>query len=183
MNRLSSGILEAIARYKKHSDKNKATEEILELFTKQQNDNSPPVSPARYRLPQDRQGITGKLVIHPEGGGDPNLYYVTVSYYPDGTLGEIFVTQQKEGETVGAYLDAVATAVSVGLQHGIPWETFAKKFSHQRFAPSGITEDDDPTLKFVASPLDYLARWVDSRIKEGNGKPTCVRRSEDSEGS
>jgi ribonucleoside-diphosphate reductase alpha chain len=124
--------------------------------------------PPRYRLPDERSGRTSTLVIH--SGDKVHSYDVTVGYYPDGEIGELFVRQEREGGTVGALLDAVATAISIGLQYGIPWKVFASKFAHTTFAPRGITDDEDHTLRFVSSPLDYLARYVSSRQRSNGGE-------------
>ena len=125
--------------------------------------DSPPWAPARYRLPDERIGTTGTLVIHAED--ETAVYAVTVGYYDDGRLGELFVRQEREGGTTGALLDAVATVISIGLQYGVPWEVFAAKLAHQRFEPSGFTEDKSGDLRMVSSPLDYLARWVSKRAR------------------
>ncbi len=120
----------------------------------------------RERLPNERKARTAKLVI---AGGDPTNgdfdLYVTLGYYPDGRLAELFCKAGKQGGMIGALLDATAMAISVGLQYGIPFEVFAGKMARQRFAPQGLTEDKDEDLKMVSSPLDYLARWALKRTK------------------
>jgi ribonucleoside-diphosphate reductase alpha chain len=118
--------------------------------------------PKRERLPHDRRSLSGELVIAP-GSPEEVCVVVTLGYYPDGRLGEIFVRQEKEGGAIGALLDAVATVASISLQYGVPWEVLAEKMAHQRFPPSGLTMDKDHDLKIVASLLDYLARWVTKR--------------------
>ncbi len=131
---------------------------------------SPIFVPPRFRLPDERRGRTGTLTVA-AGSPDEVRWEVILSYYPDGRLGEIFVRQEKEGGMLGALLDAVATVSSIALQFGIPWETLSSKLAHQRFPPSGLTLDADHELKLVASPLDYLARWVSKRVAlaEANG--------------
>jgi hypothetical protein len=109
----------------------------------------------------ERQSVTGKLVIFTKD--QKHDYFVTLGYYEDGRLGEVFVCEQREGSTVGALLDALSVSVSVGLQYGIPWEVFEVKFAHQVFEPRGMTDSPDPELKIVSSPLDYLARWISKR--------------------
>jgi hypothetical protein len=121
-----------------------------------------PRKPTRRHLPDERLSGTATLTV--AAGADDELeWQVTLGYYDDGDLGEMFVRQEREGGTVAALLDAVATVSSIALQHGIPWETIAAKLAHQRFPPHGLTLDEDPTLKMVSSPLDYLARWISKR--------------------
>ena len=49
-----------------------------------------------------------------------------------------------------------ALAVSMGLQHGVPLETFVQKFVNDTFEPHGIT--DDPDIRFAKSLMDYIFR-------------------------
>jgi ribonucleoside-diphosphate reductase alpha chain len=53
-------------------------------------------------------------------------------------------------------MDAFSIAISVGLQYGIPLETWVSKFTNMRFEPAGIT--DDPDIRMVSSVMDYIFR-------------------------
>lgn len=106
----------------------------------------------RKRLPTERAGITHKVTI---GGVD---VYVNTGEFDDGTLGEIFVTINKAGGQMRVY-DALAIAISVGLQHGVPLETFVNKFKHQRMEPSGVTSSQE--IPLADSIVDYLAKWLE----------------------
>jgi ribonucleoside-diphosphate reductase alpha chain len=59
-------------------------------------------------------------------------------------------------------MNAFATAISIGLQYGVPLETFVKKFSYMRFDPEGITKN--PEIPFAKSMPDYIMRWLASRF-------------------
>ena len=61
-------------------------------------------------------------------------------------------------------MNAFATAISLGLQYGVPLETFVKKFSYMRFDPEGITQN--PEIPFAKSMPDYIMRWLASRFIE-----------------
>jgi len=61
-------------------------------------------------------------------------------------------------------MNAFATSVSIGLQYGVPLETFVRKFSHMRFEPEGITRN--PEIPFAKSLPDYIMRWLGSRFIE-----------------
>jgi ribonucleoside-diphosphate reductase alpha chain len=61
-------------------------------------------------------------------------------------------------------MNAFATAVSIGLQYGVPLETFVRKFSYMRFEPEGIT--GNPEIPFAKSMPDYITRWLASRFIE-----------------
>jgi ribonucleoside-diphosphate reductase alpha chain len=61
-------------------------------------------------------------------------------------------------------MNAFATAISLGLQYGVPLEDFVRKFSYMRFEPEGIT--GNPEIPFAKSLPDYIMRWVASRFIE-----------------
>jgi ribonucleoside-diphosphate reductase alpha chain len=82
--------------------------------------------PVRRKLPDERQSITHKFSI----GGHEG--YITVGVFEDGTPGEIFITMAKEGSTISGLMDSFATAVSYGLQYGVPRKFFVDEFSHVR---------------------------------------------------
>src|SRR5205823_10091069 len=113
--------------------------------------------PARRRMPRERQSITHKFSIAGHEG------YITAGMYEDGSVGEIFLTDiGKEGSTIKGLMNAFATAVSIGLQYGVPLETLVRKFSYMRFEPEGIT--NNPEIPFAKSLPDYIMRWLASRF-------------------
>jgi ribonucleoside-diphosphate reductase alpha chain len=61
-------------------------------------------------------------------------------------------------------MNAFATAISIGLQYGVPLEVFVNKFSYVRFEPEGITTN--PEIPFAKSMPDYIMRWLASRFVE-----------------
>ena len=115
----------------------------------------------RRKLPGERRSVTKKLEIGGEFDG-----YLTVGLYADGRVGEIFVNMAKEGSTISGLIDSFATAVSIGLQYGVPLEVFAKKFSHVRFEPSGFT--GDKAIGHAKSIVDYIFRWLQARFPGGS---------------
>jgi hypothetical protein len=40
-------------------------------------------------------------------------------------------------------MDAFSIAISIGLQYGVPLETYVSKFTNMRFEPAGMTDDPD----------------------------------------
>ena len=116
-------------------------------------------TPERKRMPRERESITHKFWIAGHEG------YITAGKYEDGTVGEIFLTDiGKEGSTLRGMMNAFATAISIGLQYGVPLEVFVKKFSYMRFDPEGITSN--PEIPFAKSMPDYIMRWLASRFIE-----------------
>jgi ribonucleoside-diphosphate reductase alpha chain len=113
--------------------------------------------PRRKRMPRERQSITHKFSI----GGHEG--YITAGMYPDGSVGEIFLTDiGKEGSTLRGMMNSFATAISIALQYGVPLETLVQKFSYMRFEPEGIT--GNPEIPFAKSMPDYIMRWLASRF-------------------
>ncbi|MEX2108816.1 MAG: vitamin B12-dependent ribonucleotide reductase [Solirubrobacterales bacterium] len=118
-----------------------------------------PAPPERKRMPRERESITHKFSIAGHEG------YITAGKYDDGNVGEIFLTDiGKEGSTMRGLMNAFATAISLGLQYGVPLEVFVRKFSYMRFEPEGIT--GNPEIPFAKSLPDYIMRWVASRFVE-----------------
>jgi ribonucleoside-diphosphate reductase alpha chain len=62
----------------------------------------------------------------------------------------------KQGSTLAGMMDAFSIAISVGLQYGVPLETYVSKFTNMRFEPAGMT--DDPDVRMAQSIVDYIFR-------------------------
>jgi ribonucleoside-diphosphate reductase alpha chain len=82
--------------------------------------------------------------------------YMTASSYPDDGIGEVFLKLGKQGSTLAGVMDAFSMAISVGLQYGIPLESYVAKFTNMRFEPAGITDDSD--IRMASSVMDYIFR-------------------------
>ena len=81
---------------------------------------------------------------------------MTSGAHDDGELGEVFLKLGKQGSTLAGVMDAFSIAVSIGLQYGVPLETYVSKFTNLRFEPSGMT--DDPDIRMSQSLMDYVFR-------------------------
>jgi ribonucleoside-diphosphate reductase alpha chain len=106
--------------------------------------------PTRKRLPKSRPSKTTSFTV---GGAEG---YMTAGSYPDDGLGEVFLKLGKQGSTLAGVMDAFSIAVSVGLQYGVPLETYVEKFTNLRFEPAGLT--DDPDVRMSSSIMDYIFR-------------------------
>jgi ribonucleoside-diphosphate reductase alpha chain len=131
---------------------------------------SGPPKPHRHRLPSTRPSITHKFDIAGHEG------YLNVGLFEDGRPGELFITMAKEGSTVGGMMDAFATAISLCLQYGVPLEALVRKFTHQRFEPTGMTANRD--IPFAKSIVDYIFRWLGLAFLEEFRKAHLLVRSE-----
>jgi ribonucleoside-diphosphate reductase alpha chain len=106
--------------------------------------------PVRKRLPKKRPSETVSFSV---GGAEG---YLTASSYPDDGLGEVFLKMSKQGSTLAGVMDAFSVAISIGLQYGVPLETYVGKFTNMRFEPAGMT--DDPDIRIASSVMDYIFR-------------------------
>ena len=104
----------------------------------------------RKRLPKSRPAQTTSFSV---GGAEG---YMTSGAYADGALAEVFLKLGKQGSTLAGVMDAFSIAVSIGLQYGVPLETFVEKFSNLRFEPAGMTDDVD--IRMAQSMMDYIFR-------------------------
>ncbi|MFM8927138.1 MAG: vitamin B12-dependent ribonucleotide reductase [Rhodoluna sp.] len=106
--------------------------------------------PVRKRLPKSRPSSTTSFTV---GGAEG---YMTAGTYPDGVLGEVFLKLGKQGSTLAGVMDAFSIAVSIGLQYGVPLETYVQKFTNVSFEPAGLTDDQD--IRMAKSLMDYIFR-------------------------
>ena len=106
--------------------------------------------PVRRRLPKKRSAMVTRFDVAGAEG------YMTASTYPDDGVGEVFLKLGKQGSTLAGVMDAFSIAISVGLQYGIPLESYVAKFTNMRFEPAGMT--DDPDIRIASSVMDYIFR-------------------------
>lgn len=73
----------------------------------------------RRRLPDRRRAEVFEL-----RHGDQNTpFQITVGYYPEGDIGEIFIAGSKSGSAFDAVARDGAVLLSLALQHGVPLDT------------------------------------------------------------
>lgn len=130
--------------------------------------------PLRRRLPKRRTSQTTSFAV---GGAEG---YLTAGTYDSGELGELFLKFGKQGSTLAGVMDAFSIAVSVGLQYGVPLETFVEKFTNLRFEPAGLT--DDPDVRMAQSIMDYVFRrlaldYLDFDTRSFMGIHTAAERA------
>ncbi len=165
--------LKSIAIYRDGSKRtqplntNAKTNKKHPLPAAQNNDQTAPIENGkRRRLPDERHAWTHKFSI----GGHEG--YITVGEYDEKTPGEIFIVMAKEGSFVSGLMDIFSTAISIGLQYGVPLKVFVDKFSHTRFEPYGFT--NNPNIPIAKSVSDYLFRWLEDKyLKTNQTKPNA----------
>ena len=177
MRGLAASGVKALAIYR---DGSKTAQALRTDAQDEEGDGREPAEapvPQRNRLPRERESLTHKFSVAGHEG------YITAGKYEDGSLGEIFLTDiGKDGSTLRGMMNAFATAISIGLQYGVPLETFVRKFSYMRFDPEGMTTN--PEIPFAKSLPDYIMRWLASRFLDPDGargarhheRRRCARR-------
>ena len=129
--------------------------------------------PIRRRLPKSRTSITTSFSV---GGAEG---YMTSGAHEDGSLGELFLKLGKQGSTLAGVMDAFSIAVSIGLQYGVPLETYVQKFTNLKFEPAGLTDDSD--IRMAQSIMDYVFRrlaldYLDFDTRSGMGIHSAAER-------
>ncbi len=122
----------------------------------------------RRKMPSERKALTRTFRIGDEKG------YITIGFYEDGTIGEVFVKMDKQGSQVSGFVDAWAIAVSMLLQCSMPLEAIIAKFKGMAFKPDGLT--DDPGVPIARSPIDYVVRWLEQFVPKEDGVSTVFNR-------
>jgi ribonucleoside-diphosphate reductase alpha chain len=140
--------LSAVNRSKKADEKTAEPEPVVTEVVK--TEKVIEYRPVRKRLPKKRPSSTVSFSVAGAEG------YLTASSYPDDGLGEVFLKMSKQGSTLAGVMDAFSVAISIGLQYGVPLETYVSKFTNMRFEPAGMT--DDPDIRIASSVMDYIFR-------------------------
>lgn len=149
--------LKAISFYRSNS---KMSQPLVNAILEQEKMEEEEGGPARRVMPQEVRAHIHRGVVGPGSTSETKLYIIP-GEREDGTLGEVFVTLAKEGSALRGLVDALMTAVSIGLQYGVPLEVFCKKFIGTKFEPMGWTRNEK--IKFATSLVDYIFKYLGSR--------------------
>ena len=121
----------------------------------------------RRLLPDVRQSITHKTIIHDLAMGDVSLF-LTVGLYPyrEGEdtpePGEVWINIGKVGTTLRGLTDTIAIELSLLLQYGVPLQDIVDQFRGQTYAPLGKTTN--PDVPHCSSIIDYVMQWLTIRF-------------------
>jgi hypothetical protein len=99
----------------------------------------------RNALPARRQSETFKL----RHGDQRSAYHITLGFYADHTLGEVFISTNSVGTAIDAMARDIAVLMSLGLQHGCSVETMR----------DALTREHDGSPSTIAGAVaDKLAK-------------------------
>ncbi len=105
--------------------------------------------------------------------------YITVSFYDNGKLGEIYVSAGRQGSLVKGLLDSISTTVSEMLQYGVQASDIAKMYRGQKYEPSGFVYGH-PYIKMADSISDLISKIIDIELNDftySQVKPTTADSS------
>ena len=91
--------------------------------------------------------------------GDIELY-VTIGFYTDGRMAEVFVSTDKEGTVVKGLLASLSKAISNMLQYNISSIEISRVLRGQQFEPSGFVSRH-PYIKNASSIADLISKIID----------------------
>ncbi len=97
----------------------------------------------RNTLPPRRAAETFEL----EHGNLGSGFTVTVGYYQDGTIGEVFISGAKSGFDVEAIARDGAVLLSLALQFGVPLDTIRHAITRR---------EDGTAMSIVGAVVDKL---------------------------
>lgn len=103
----------------------------------------------RRELPSRRQASVHEVEV------DHAIYTVTISYYEDGTPGEVFIDSGKSGSAIDVLLSDAAILASIALQSGVTAALLAKSMS--RLAGAAFQPAAAPASA-IGAAMDLLAR-------------------------
>jgi hypothetical protein len=119
-------------------------------------------------LPQRREAETFDL----DFGGLNKAHTITVGFYEDGSIGEVFISGGKSGEIVEAMARDAAVILSMALQYGANLEDIQK----------AITRDgQDDAQSIIGVVVDKLAEsFLGAATEESDddGRSTGVNQHE-----
>ena len=123
--------------------------------------------PVRVKARGRRAGFTHSAKI-----GDIELY-VTVNFYPNGKIAELFISTDKEGTVVKGLLASLSKAISNMLQYNIPPQEISRTLRGQQYEPSGFVSRH-PYIKhnfdfyLVSKIIDIELRLLRCQVSQRN---------------
>lgn len=91
--------------------------------------------------------------------GDVELY-ITLGFYDDDTISEIFVSTDKEGSVIKGLLASLSKSISHMLQYNIPPKKISTILRGQIYEPSGFVKRH-PYIKRADSISDLISKVID----------------------
>ena len=91
--------------------------------------------------------------------GDIELY-ITIGFYDDGSISELFVSTDKDGTVVKGLVASLSKTISHMVQYNIPAENISSILRGQKYEPSGFVSRH-PYIKYAHSISDLISKVID----------------------
>jgi ribonucleoside-diphosphate reductase alpha chain len=124
-------------------------QELLEIAKKDCHEEPIRIRPEGMRLSRTHAAKIGDIEL-----------YITIGFYEDGGIAEIFVSTDKEGTVVKGLLASLSKSISNMLQYHIPPDQISKMLRGQKYEPSGFVSRH-PYIKFASSISDLISKVID----------------------
>lgn len=113
-----------------------------------------------------RKKATGRRAgyTHSAKIGDIELY-ITINFYPNGNIAELFISTDKEGTVIKGLLASLSKAISNMLQYNIPPKDISRMLRGQQYEPSGFVSRH-PYIKHASSISDLVSKVIDIELGE-----------------
>ncbi len=128
--------------------------ELLDFAQKCRNSVSKRLRPGGMRMSRTHSAKIGDIEL-----------YVTIGFYPDGNMAELFVSSDKEGTVVKGLLASLSKAISNMLQYNVPPQEIARILRGQQFEPSGFVSRH-PYIKSASSIADLISKIIDIELED-----------------
>ncbi|MGL4345207.1 MAG: vitamin B12-dependent ribonucleotide reductase [Cellulosilyticaceae bacterium] len=89
--------------------------------------------------------------------------YITVSFYDNGHIGELYVSAGRQGSLVKGLLDSLSTTISEMLQYGVSAQNISQMYRGQKFEPNGFV-NGHPYIKMADSISDLISKIIDIEL-------------------
>lgn len=107
----------------------------------------------RERLPNTRDSKTHAFTIAGTKGT------IKIGFYPDGRIGEVWLSVSKSGSTLRGLLDFIGIQMSWLIQYGVEISDIVRLCKEVRFEPFGMTNNAE--IRFAKSIIDYTGRYIE----------------------
>ena len=85
--------------------------------------------------------------------------FISITFYKDGRIAEIYMGADREGSIVKGMLDSLSKIISKMLQYNIPVKDIAKSLKGQKYEPHGFVTGH-PYIKYADSISDLVAKII-----------------------
>ena len=118
------------------------------------------------------ESVTVRVCIASQTAGRVKVYVTGVLV--EGRIVGLLVTCDGVGTTLRGLLDNWCEMVRMALDAGVGLGEIREKMALHEYEPKGVTDCEDPRLRFARSVVDWAVRWA-GFVEEGSAEPEPQR--------